>query len=129
VAESQVALGLLRSDEARLDEATNMTRIGLEQSRKALGPDDPAVARAVAAVGHVLIERGIYDSAVPLLQDAVRIYSISPGTTPELAKSMYDLANAHFYAGHLDVADSLTRRVMAMDRVQLGPRHPSVAED
>ncbi len=129
VAESQVALGLLRSDEARLDEATSMTRIGLEQSRKALGPDDPAVARAVAAVGHVLIERGIYDSAVPLLQDAVRIYSISPGTTPELAKSMYDLANAHFYAGHLDVADSLTRRVMAMDRVQLGPRHPSVAED
>jgi serine/threonine-protein kinase len=129
VAESNVALGLLRSDQARFDDAEQLVRNGLTHSRKELPADHPVVARATAALGHVLVERGAYDSAVPILEEAVRIYSAPGDVTPALSNSLYELANTHFYLGHWDIADSLTRRVLAMSRALHGDRHPSVAED
>jgi len=129
VAESDVALGLLRSDQARFDDAEQLVRLGLARSRKELSPDHPVVAKATAALGHVLVERGAYDSAVPILEEAVRIYSAPGDVTPALSNSLYELANTHFYLGHWTIADSLTRRVLAMSRALHGDRHPSVAED
>jgi serine/threonine protein kinase/tetratricopeptide (TPR) repeat protein len=129
VAESDVALGLLRSDQARFDDAEHLVRHGLTQSRKELPPDHPVVAKATAALGHVLVERGAYDSAVPVLEAAVRIYSAPGEVTPALSNSLYELANTHFYLGHWDIADSLTRQVLTMSRALHGDRHPSVAED
>jgi len=41
---------------------------------------------------------------------------------------MRELANTHFYAGHLAVADSLDRLVLAITRTLNGERHPLVAE-
>ncbi len=129
VAESDVALGLLRSDQARFNDAEQLVRQGLAASRTELAPEHPVVARATAALGHVLVERGAYDSAVPILEEAVRIYS-APGTvTPALANSLYELANTHFYLGHWAIADSLTRQVLAMSRALHGDKHPAVAED
>jgi serine/threonine-protein kinase len=129
VAESDVALGLLRSDQARFDDAEQLVRRGLSESRRQLAPDHPVVAKATAALGHVLVERGAYDSAVPVLEEAVRIYSAPGGVTPDLSSSLYELANTHFYLGHWDIADSLTRQVLAMSRTLHGDRHPAVAED
>ena len=129
VAESDVALGLLRVDQARFDDAERLVRLGLTRSRNELPPDHPVVAKATAALGHVLVERGAYDSAVPVLEEAVRIYSAPGDVTPALSNSLYELANTHFYLGHWDIADSLTRRVLAMSRALHGDRHPSVAED
>ena len=129
VAESDVALGLLRSDQARFDDAEQLVRGGLTRARTTLPPDHPVVARATAALGHVLVERGAYDSAVPVLEEAVRIYSAPGDVTPALSNSLYELANTHFYLGHWEIADSLTRRVLAMSRTLHGDRHPSVAED
>ncbi len=129
VAESDVALGMLRSDQAKFDEGEQLVRQGLARSRAALGPDHPAVAKATAALGHVLVERGMYDSAVPMLEEAVRIYSAPGDVTPALSNSLYELANTHFYLGHWEIADSLTRQVLAMSRTLHGDKHPSVAED
>ena len=42
---------------------------------------------------------------------------------------MTELANAHFFAGHLDESAALNRQVLEVDRRLHGDRHPNVADD
>jgi tetratricopeptide (TPR) repeat protein/predicted Ser/Thr protein kinase len=128
VAASLVALGSLRDSQARYAEAERLIREGLALSKRRLSPEDPMVLTATTALGQLLEDRGAYDQAIVVLQDAVRLQSAS-GETRDLAASMTELANSHFYAGHYDVSDSLNRRVLAMDRRLYGERHPHVADD
>jgi tetratricopeptide (TPR) repeat protein/predicted Ser/Thr protein kinase len=130
VGASLVALGLLRADQARFEDAERLVRQGLAVSRTRLAPNDPAVVRATDALGSVLAERGSYAAAITVLDSAARLHAAgADSATPELAASLRELASAHFYAGHLDVADSIDRRVLAMSRRLYGDRHPSVSAD
>jgi serine/threonine-protein kinase len=129
VGRSKVALGLLRADQASFEEAEKSVRDGLATLHRALPADHPEVLAAMAALGHVLVERGSYDSAIATLQETVRLQSARDTLTPELAASLYELANSHFYAGHYAASDSLNLRVLAMHRRLYGERHPHVAED
>ena len=129
VGESMVALGLLRVEQARLDEAETLVRQGLERIAHASPRDDAARAKATAALGKVLTARGSYDKAIPLLEEAVRLQS-GAGTPPlDLAASLKELADTQFYAGHHDICDALTRRALSIHRESLGERHPLVADD
>jgi tetratricopeptide (TPR) repeat protein/predicted Ser/Thr protein kinase len=127
VAASLVALGSLRDSEARYAEAERLIREGLAIGRR-VSPRDPVVLTATTALGQLLEDRGAYDQAISVLDDAVRLQSAG-GETRELAGSMTELANSHFYAGHYEISDSLNRRVLAMDRRLYGERHPHVADD
>ena len=129
VAGSLVSLGLLRADQARYDEAERLVRAGLQTARQHLPPDHPVVRSATVALGHVLVERGSYDEATRLLDEAVRIDERQGSVTPELAESLHELSNAHFYLGHMREAQALTERVLGMTRTLYGDRHPLVAED
>jgi len=129
VAESLVALGQLRSDQAQYDEAEQLIRRGLEMSKRHLAPTHPRVGKAMYALGEVLGNQGKYDEGIQVLDKAVRIQSAPGGVTADLAESLTELANAHFYAGHLDISNSLNQRVVAMDRLLYGERHPNVAQD
>jgi serine/threonine-protein kinase len=128
VAESLVTLGLLRDDQARLPEAERMVREGLAMSKRHLPPNHPAVAKATAALGKVLEDRGSYDAAIKTLEEAVQLQTTKGAPTPELASSLYELANTHFYAGHYDTAESLNQRVLPIYRQIYGERHPRVAD-
>lgn len=129
VAESLVALGVLRSVQANYEEAEALVRDGLSMSSRHLPPDHPAVAKATAALGRVLEDRGHYDQAIPVLEEAVRLQS-RPGVPPgDLAVSLTELANSHFYSGNYELSESLNRRVLALDRQMHGERHPNVADD
>jgi eukaryotic-like serine/threonine-protein kinase len=128
VAASLVALGSLRDSEAKYAEAERLIREGLAISRRRLSPQDPMLLTATTALGQLLEDRGAYDDAISVLQDAVRLQS-ARGESRDLAGSMTELANSHFYAGHYDISDSLNRRVLAMDRRLYGERHPHVADD
>lgn len=129
VAESLVALGLLRIDQARLDEAERLIREGLETARR-INPSDPfATASAQTALGKLLIARGNYDEAIRVLEESVKLQSEPAPPTPELAASLTQLAEAHFYAGHYDASDMLNKRVLSIDRFLFGERHISVAKD
>src|SRR5438034_2489801 len=99
-------------------------------SKRQLRPGHPAIASATVALGQALEESRQYQEGIKVLEQAVRLRS-APGVTPtaELAASMRELANTHFYAGHLAVADSLDRLVLGMTRRLNGERHPLVAED
>jgi len=130
VAKSLVALGRLRLDQAEYQEAERLVREGLAMSQRHRRPGDPAIASATVALGQVLEESGKYDEGINVLEQAVRLRGMAPAQpTTELAASMRELANTHYYAGHLAVADSLDRLVLALTRKLNGERHPLVAED
>lgn len=129
VGESLTALGLLRSDQAQLEEAEQLARQGLAMTKRRLPPNHPAVAKATLAFGKVLAERGSYDQAIVALDEAVRLQS-APGVAPaDLASSLSTLADAHYRAGHYDICKPLYTRVLEMHRQIYGTRHPLVADD
>ena len=129
VAASLVALGLLRSEQARYDEAEQLVREGLAMSKRELPAADPAIGRQTMALGQVMDDRGSFDSAIAILGDAVRLQS-RPGIDPvDLSESLNRLANSHYYVGHYAVSDSLNRLGLAMDRRIYGERNPQVADD
>jgi eukaryotic-like serine/threonine-protein kinase len=122
-----VAVGLLRADQARYEEADSLVRAGLGLARR-LRPGHPDVAAATLALGRVLENRGRYDEAIAVLEEAVRLHAAG-GETPELGRALYGLANNYFYTGQYPVADSLTRQALRITRRLHGDRHPSVADD
>lgn len=129
VGQSLVALGLLRADEAKYDDAERLVREGVDVMRHALPPADPAPIRAQADLARVLVDRGDYDKAIPMLEDAAkRLAAVAPGD-PDVARTLKELADAHFYAGHYPASDSLNHLLLAMDRKRYGERHPHVADD
>jgi serine/threonine-protein kinase len=129
VAESLVAMGLLRIDQAQFDEAERLVREGLDMSRRHLPGDDPSVARATTALGRVLEERGSYKEAIAVLEEAERLHAARAPASADLAATLRELVNTHFYAGHFETADQVARRVLSMTRQLNGERHALVAED
>jgi tetratricopeptide (TPR) repeat protein/predicted Ser/Thr protein kinase len=127
-ADTLVALGLLRIDQERLPDAERLIREGLATAKRHAPRDDPSLANATTALGRVLEERGSYDQAVPVLDEAVRLSSKQSAVNPDLAAALNELASVHFYAGRYTVADSLFRRVLQMHRQLHGDRHPLVAD-
>jgi tetratricopeptide (TPR) repeat protein/tRNA A-37 threonylcarbamoyl transferase component Bud32 len=129
VAESQVKLGLLRIDQARFDDAEHLVRGGLEVVKRKLPAGHPDVAAATHTLGKVLEERGSYDEAIKVLSEAVRLRSAPNADRADLARSLLELANTHFYAGRYSESEALNRRLLQMHREIYGDRHPLVGED
>ena len=129
VADTLVALGLLRDTQAKYEEGERLIRQGLEMSRSLLPGDHPAIARATGALGQVLESRGAYDRAIPILQEAMRLQMSHGATDAEVADTMTELANTHFYAGHYADSEALNHRALGMRRAAHGDRHPLVADN
>jgi serine/threonine-protein kinase len=128
-AEAMVTFGLLRDAQGQFEGAERLIRHGLEIQKRKLAPNHPAVARSTAALGKVLEDRGAYGPAIQVLEEAVRLQSTPGGPTTDLAESLTELANSHFYSGHYAISESLNMRVLAMDRQLHGERHPVIADD
>jgi tetratricopeptide (TPR) repeat protein len=128
VSNNSAALGLLRIDQAKFDEAEQWAREGLQQASGIRPVDNQAVGKATFVLGKVMEARGAYDKAIPLLEEAVKLQSAAPNPTLELAASLTELANSHFYAGHYDASDAVNRRALTIERQFLGERHPKVAD-
>jgi eukaryotic-like serine/threonine-protein kinase len=127
-AKGLLALGSLRDAEARYGDAERLIRQALDRDRRQLPANDPAVAKAMLALGGVLEDRGAYEQSIAILEQTVQLYS-APGAEPvELADSLYELANAHFYAGHYEKSGEINERALAMYKQIYGERHPRVAE-
>ena len=129
IAESTVALGLLRVDQARLDDAERLIREALTNATLARPRDDRAVAKATAALGKVFEAKGSYDKAIPVLEEAVKLESGQRSNPLDTAATLKELADTQFYAGHYDICDNLTQRSLAIHRQVLGGKHPLVADD
>jgi serine/threonine protein kinase/Tfp pilus assembly protein PilF len=127
-AKGLLALGSLRDAEARYSDAERLIRQALDRDKRHLPANDPAVAKAMLALGGVLEDRGAYDQSIAILEQTVQLYS-APGAEPaDLADSLYELANAHFYAGNYQRSEEINERVLAMYKQIYGERHPRVAD-
>jgi eukaryotic-like serine/threonine-protein kinase len=129
VSDSLLALGRLRIDQARFDDAEKFMRQSLDQIEKRRPQDLIATAKATAALGKVLEARGLYDKAIPLLERAVNLQTASGGTSLDMAADLKELADAEFYAGHYDRCETLTNRSLDIHRRLIGEHHPLVADD
>jgi eukaryotic-like serine/threonine-protein kinase len=128
VAESLVDLGLLRNDQAQLPEAERLVRQGLAMSQRHLPPNNLAIVKATTALGTVLDDRGSYDAAISVLEQAMRMQSSTGAPTSDYLSTAYELANAHFYAGHYDKAETMNQQLLFVYRQTYGERHPRVAD-
>lgn len=129
VAESLVALSQLRADQARFPQAEQFARQAIEMDTRLLPTNHPARARAVSQLGLVLEDRGSYDQAIPVLEQAVQLQSAPGGVEADLSASLTELANCHYYSGHYEISDKLNHRVLEIDRQLYGEQHPQVAND
>lgn len=128
VARSLVTLGLLRADQAEFAEAERLVRTGVAAMRRPRFAGHPMLPEALTALGKVLQQRGEYDRAVELLEEAVELRAGREPLGVELAESLRELANTHFYAGSYSASDSLNHTLLAMSRELHGEHHPSVAD-
>ncbi|MGB5353988.1 MAG: serine/threonine-protein kinase [Woeseia sp.] len=129
VAETLVAIGLLRVDQARLEEGEKLVRDGLTLAETLLAPDHPTVIAASLALGQTLRERGAHDDAIAILaQTAER--QTAPGVAPmDQAAALSALASAHYAAGHYEESGAIYRDVLRLHRDIVGNAHPLVASD
>ena len=72
VAETLTALGLLRADQSRLEEAEPLVRDALAMAKRHLSMHDPVVSSAEVAVARVLGQRGAYPEAIGMLEQAIQ---------------------------------------------------------
>ena len=129
VADTLVALAMLRDAQARYDEGERLTLQALDIDKRRLQKNHPAIAKATSALGRILEDRGQYDKAISVLKQAVQMQSASEAQTADLSASMSELANCYFYAGNYSASDSLNQQILAMDRKLYGERHPHIAND
>jgi serine/threonine-protein kinase len=129
VAETLVALGLMRVEQARWDEAESLIKKAIAIDRRRLPPDHPALGRALSALGHAVIGRGNYAAAIPSLKEAARLFEGRGDQPLELRFTLSDQANAQFYLGHRAESKTLNLRLLEMDRKNLGEQHANVADD
>ena len=127
VARALLALGRLRIDEARLDAADTLVRRTRAIVEGVLPAGHPVVVEALATAARLEQERARYDDAIALQTQVVERRRADP-TSQEFAGAVVELANSHFYAGHLDASDSLNRVALGIYRSRLGDRHPLVAD-
>jgi eukaryotic-like serine/threonine-protein kinase len=128
-AESLTLLGLLRLDQGRFDEAEKLVRQGQEGAERARPRDNAAIAEGTMALGKVLAARGDFKHAIPLLEQSVKLQSVSGTVTPELAATTKELADAYFSSGRYDLCETLNQRLLVMHRQLNGERHPLIADD
>ena len=127
-AKGLLALGTLRAAEARYGDAERLIRQALDRDKRHLPANDPAVAKAMLALGGVLEDRGAYDQSIAILEQTVQLYSVRGAEPADLADSLYELANANFYAGNYQRSEEINERVLTMYKQIYGERHPRVAD-
>ncbi|MFN0101099.1 MAG: tetratricopeptide repeat protein [Bryobacteraceae bacterium] len=127
IVESLAALGMLRTEQSRLDEAESLVRRGLERARKTLPPGHSATVASMSALGRVLLDRGKHDQAIQTLETAMSLQAPSALPTQDSATIVSRLAMAHHYAGRYDEAESLNRRLVDIYRTMYGEGHPESA--
>ncbi|HLG14769.1 MAG TPA: serine/threonine-protein kinase [Blastocatellia bacterium] len=86
-------------------------------------------ATMMDTMGRVYESLGLYDSAAPLHDEALKLRRQTLGAEHvEVARSLNNLAEVLRRKGDHETAESLYREALAMQRKLLGPEHADVAE-
>ncbi len=121
-------LALLRTEQAKHEEAEKLARESLTLAKQSFPPGHLNIARSASVLGHVLEERGSYPQAIPVLEQAIAILSAPGQPSSDLAAAVLYLANVRFYSGQYDESEKLNQQALAIYQQIHGPSHPVVAE-
>lgn len=129
VAESMLGLASVSRDMASLQEAEQWVRRAVEIDRRALPAGDTRLAKAETELGSILIARGSYAEAVPLLRRCLEQQTAANAPARDVGDTVTELAIAEFYLGDYAQSKALNQRALDIDRQIHGPYHPDVASD
>jgi tetratricopeptide (TPR) repeat protein len=116
-------------DRAHYAEAEPLYQRALVIWKKALGPEDPAVADSLNNnLGWLYYLHGKHAEAEPLYQRALAIREKAQGLEPPaVAWSLNNLAELYYLQGKYAEAEPLYLRALAIRKRTLEPEHPDVA--
>lgn len=129
VASTLADLSILRLNEGKPDEAEEIARKAIAIDKKKLPATAPQKIQAQIGLGLILVQRGRYTDAVPLLEEAVVYESGTHGVPYYLSAALSNLANAYFYLGQLDKAEKLDNQSLDIDRKLKGDNNIDIAQD
>lgn len=102
-------------EQRHLDEAESMYRSSLEILEQAYESDHYWIGMAQYNLGHLLNLTGRHAEAVPLLRDALAIYTATVGPIhPDMAYPLVGLGDAHSGARRFDAARDAYRRSLEL---------------
>jgi tetratricopeptide (TPR) repeat protein len=113
---------------ARMRVNEQMARDAVAAARRVLPANDPLRIKAATDLGAVLEYSSQFGEAIEVLGEAVQLATAIAPDSPESRNAVYELANAHFYLGHLEESEALYQRAIPMFKRQMGDRHPYVAD-
>ncbi len=127
VALSRVRLGDVLFARGRLDAAEEALRRALAIQRGAPEVVPRDLAATVHLLGSVARERGDGETAERLYAEALEMRQ-QAGDVLEVAESLDDLGELHYFYGRWTDAEPLFRQAAERRRAELGDVHPEVAE-
>ena len=110
------------------DRAATHYRRALDLRRRRLG-DHPLVANTESNLANLLHDQGRFSEAVPLFQDAIRIWrtTLRPDH-PLVSTGLYGLAKSLRDLGRLAEAEQAATESLSIDRASLPLDHPYLAD-
>ncbi len=127
-AENLGGFALLRSEEAKHAEAEKLAREAMAMARAAHGDQHPSVGRAAVVLAKVLEEKGDYAAAIPVVEEARRVFAQPGHSRADYAQAVAGLANLRFYRGEYNESEKLNQEALELYRGLHGEAHPVVAE-
>ena len=108
-------IGYYQENADLLKEAESSYLRALELTEEALGSYDLEVANDLYRIAFVIFKRGRYDEAKPLFHRSMVIRErVLPKDHPDLALSLYGLANVNLYMGDFSKAFTLGQEALSI---------------
>ena len=128
VLDAIVWLGLLYSDQGKLDEAEKMYQRALQGYEKALGPEHTSTLNTVNNLGILYKDQGKLDEAEKMYQRALQGYEKALGvdqcnTYSPALNTVNNLGILYSDQGKLDEAEKMYQRALQGKEKALGPEH------
>lgn len=128
VAQSLNSLGLLRSDQGRLQEAEQLFRDALPMQRQLLGDRHPDITHNLMNLASLLADREEFGEAEHLYEEALAIRRAAFGEQhPDVAMCFFRMATLEEARGDSARAIQLHRAALDIRRLRLHAEHPDLA--
>jgi serine/threonine protein kinase/lipopolysaccharide biosynthesis regulator YciM len=128
LADNRIALGLLRADENRPDDAEQLVTQAIDGIRKVDPSNTRFLSRAQSALGEALLAKGKYSDGLELLTRAARAQEKQIPLTSDYAETLGTMAEAYIYLGRGYAADAINLRLLPVARQVYGADDPRLSD-
>src|SRR5690625_7256611 len=94
-----------------------------------MGVQQVVQAKILRIIGKVYQNLGIYDQALPALEEAVNRYRNIGDTSSQYVFALLELANLEYRRGQLKQAENFAREALEINLLLYDENHPEVASE